>query len=146
MPYTIAELTSEINTDPVALGYAPHVAAGRLGAIADLLNTTRPGVGVVFRTNVTAAEIVESVPWAEVATFTTNNWLAFGILTDGGTLDASKVNVRDWFAGVFVGKTAALAALAALARRPAPTRAEELWGAGTTVPLLDVARALGRAV
>ena len=46
MPVDLIALSSELTSDPTALGYAPHVAGGADGTLAELLNRTRPTISV----------------------------------------------------------------------------------------------------
>jgi hypothetical protein len=144
MPFTTAQLLTEINTDPKALGYAPLKAANNYLGLVAKLNATYAGVGVVFRTDVQAQEVLASLVWSEISNLITNNWLTLNSLLIPGVIDASKVTIRNIFAGLFPAGTFPLtsAALTAIAQKAAPSRAEELWGYGTIVGEQDVAHAI----
>jgi hypothetical protein len=47
MAIDLAQLKTELNTDPRGYGYAPHITAGRMQALADLMNQIRPEIGIV---------------------------------------------------------------------------------------------------
>jgi hypothetical protein len=141
--FTTAQLTAEINTDPKALGYAAFVASGNDTGVAALLNATYAGVGTVWLTRVPTSALVGSIVWADVSGMTQAQVELLQLLLLTGTVDASNPNIRGMFTGLFAGKTT-LTNMTAAAQKVAPSRAEELWGAGTTVTVLDVAHALGR--
>lgn len=142
MTMTTAALAAEITTDPKALGYAAFVLSGDDTALADRLNTTYAGVGVVRRM-VTNTEIVQCFVAAELKTRTQTQLLSMQLVLAPKMVDTSIGNIVDIFADVWAG-TATLSALDVLSRVPAPTRAEELWGAGTVITATNVAHALGR--
>jgi hypothetical protein len=143
---TVAALHDELTADPKALGYAPLVAAARVNgdwqSVADRVNTTYAGIATVFRPNVSAQELLTCIVWAEVAAFTATQWAALQCMLAPLRVDATQLTVRNFFAGLFAGKAGTLAALTAIAKVVAPTRAEELWGAGVVVSAGDCATAL----
>lgn len=145
MPVSMAALAAEINNDPKALGYAALKASGSDADLAAKINATYVGVGSVWRTNVTAAELLSCIVWAEVSAFTAVKWAAVQVFLTPLVLDASQQRIRDFFAGAFSGCAATLANMSAMAKVTAPSRAEELWGAGNAVSATDIARALGRS-
>ena len=59
MPITPTALASELNTDPVGLGYAALVAAGNDAGCAAKLNTPTATLG--FRNDIKSSEIVNAV-------------------------------------------------------------------------------------
>jgi hypothetical protein len=145
MQPTVQQLRNEINLDPVGLGYAPLKEAGDYLGIVAKLNATRAGVGVVWRTNMTGAEVLGCLVWSEIAALTTNNWLALQTLLIPSTpIDASNARIRAFFAGLFPNATfpLTLTNLTAMGQKPNPTRAEELWGFGTVIAEQDVANAV----
>jgi hypothetical protein len=144
MPFTNAQLTTELNTDPKALGYAALRSASNYIGLAAKVNSTYAGVGVVFRNDVTANEVLVALVWSEISALTTNNWLALHALLIPEVIDATKATIRAIFAGLFPAATFPLtsASLTALAKKAGPSRADELWGYGTVVGEQDVANAL----
>lgn len=144
MPFTSAELKNEIDNDPKQLGLVVARDRGDDAAIARILNTTYATVGTVWKTNLTARDLLACVVWADVSSFTAAQWAAFQTMLIPGDIDASQQRIRDQFAGIFAGKAATIANMTAAAKVPNPTRAEELWGAGSTISDRDVAAAYGR--
>lgn len=145
MPFTIQQLATEINTDPVGLGYAAHITAGRMGELARILNSTRTGVGQVWRDDLRGAEVLGALVWSEIASLSTNSWLALqSLLIPSTPIDASNVRIRNIFGGLFPAGSfpQTNANLSAIGQKASPSRAEELWGYGTTVTPEDVIRAL----
>lgn len=142
--FTLAQIKAEMDTDPTGRGYAAPVAARNYLAIRDLINATYAGVGTVWRTNLTGAEVLGALVWAEVSALPTNSWLALQTLLIPATIDASNVRIRQFFAGLFPSATfsQSLANLTTVARHAAPSRAEELWGFGAQVSEQHIADAL----
>lgn len=147
MTYTLTQLAAEINTDPKALGLAALKAQANAAgdeAIAAKLNATYAGVGVVYRTDVTPSELLACIVWSEVSAFTATQWSACTAMLSAGNVDASKVTIRNFFAGLFTAATTTKASMDTVARIVNPTRAEELWGHSMGVSAYDVQKAMGR--
>ena len=136
--FTAQELHDEITTDPKGLGYGALLAAGDDEGVATLLNSTYAGVGIVYRPNLPAHEILGSLVAAEVAGWTQVKWVAFTALISTGTVDATNPNIRALFQQLVGAGTASLANMNNAAKVTSPTRAEELWGAGTIITSSDV--------
>lgn len=173
MAYTIAQLAAEITNDPAARGYklvpAPPPPASNWKSdqeIADLLNEPKADVtpwpdavvAAIKRTDVTAQEVLEAIDirdftypgtaqlpaasqplataWLESAT--RQEFLRF--VTDAGVDTTVLKNLKLMLVTTGQGSTARINALAT---RPG-SRAESLWGRGTIIPQIDVARAAGR--
>lgn len=134
------ELANEINADPVAMGYAAHVAAGAHESIAHLLNAPRPGV-TVWRGVIPAHEIISATVPAEWAALTADEKQRYQTLTGAGDVDTGAAHVRTAFAAMFGPTTQTRTNLTALAQRQG-SRAEELWGAGVVVTHAHVTAAL----
>lgn len=140
--FTATQLAAEINTDPKSLGYAALKGAGGDQGIADKLNATYVGVATVYRADVKAGEILASLVASEVSAWTAVQWTALTALLIPGTVDASNARIRALFAALLPANS--LANATAVATVTTPSRAQELWGANTTISATDVARALGR--
>lgn len=141
MPFTSAQLATEINTDPKALGYAAFVTAhDRLG-LAAKLNATYAGVAVVWRTDLKSWEVLAALVESEVTSLTQLQWTRVQTLLIPSMIDASNANIRAQFGGIFAGKTVTLANLNAVGAKASPSRAEELWGYRTIISDTDVANA-----
>lgn len=139
--FTLAQLATEINTTRPTV-YATAKAAGDDTGIAQVLNTTYAGVGTVWKSRVPAADILGALVAAEVTAWTAVQWTALTALLIPGTVDATNARIRALFNALL--PTTSLANATAVSQVTNPTRAEELWGAGTTVSIADVSRALGR--
>lgn len=138
-----AALTAEIQNDPTTLGYAPFVAAGNDQAIADLLNTLRVGISV-NRDTVTGNEFLAAVVLSDYTALVDADSKAWvKSLASMATIDVKNANIRAIVAGMFPGGSATRANLVALQTRQG-SRAEQLFGAGNSVSIFDIARALGR--
>ena len=151
-PQQLTALKTELQTDPAALGYAPLITAGSMGALADLLNALAVPEFWVWRTLVTKDE------YTQVASIddTTFNWTGTGFITrsqgerdawrelfngggagagrGGNAVNPSLPNVRQAFSDIFSGGTAPAPAnrthLAVVSRRKA-SRAERIFATGT---------------
>lgn len=139
MPIDYNALKTEINTDPLTLGYSGKTDQ----AVADLLNLApgSPGAGrQIVRTAVPIAEIYKQIDdgaWPSTAILQHK----LQCLLMQPTVDASNTQTRSIIGAIFPasgGTQATRDRLLALENRPA-SRAEFLFG--TTVFAWDVARA-----
>ena len=123
MALTNAQLTalkSEIQTDPVALGYTGKSHED----IADLIN--RPVRAGLFRESISAGMIVASVVKSEFLLLTANDRLYFvDVLLKGGDNIPVTSTLRTEFAALFGAGSQTRANLTALIRRQG-SRVEEL--------------------
>lgn len=153
MPFTLAALTTEINTDPTALGYAALKASGNDQGIADLLNIVRATISVK-RPDCSPAEILEaidlrdfpasptgvaSVPLAQSWLESVTQFARIRLTNDDGT----KTTTRKNFDRLVNDTQGSQTRLDAVAVRTG-SRAEQLFGAGVFVTPTNVANALGR--
>lgn len=131
-------LKAEITNDPLTLGYAAHVTAGRDIQVANLLNMLGR---TVDRVTVSAQEIVQAIVPSEYTSLVAveRDRLAFMLLA--GQLSVKNTNVRAAFLLIFGAGTASRAALGALQTRNG-SRAEELFGEGTVITSDQVAQAI----
>jgi hypothetical protein len=135
-------LNTELLTDPAGLGYAAEIAAGSDGNLATLLNAPKADVSV-FRGVIDGREVVSATTPAEFLSLTSaQQTLYLAITGASGGVDTSNALVRSAFAAMFAAGATRTALLAIASREG--SRAEELFGTGTTISHLDVARALGR--
>jgi hypothetical protein len=142
-PFTIALLKAEIANDPTGLGLHALSLAGQDQAVANLLNaTTGAGTGSVWNNAVSGAALIACIAAADFTAMTALTvakiQLLFGV---GGTFDATQANNQANLAGLFSGASApTIAAATALLQRTG-SRAEVLWGTGTTVSALQCSQA-----
>lgn len=139
MAINFATLTTEINTDPMALGYAGKNDA----AIAGLLNAVGLSGEIVDRSTVTSAQIQEQVVGSEFAALSAvaqRLWLA---ILSIDVVPVKNANLRAQVLSVWAAGTTTRSNLAALQTKSA-TRAEVLFGENVIVTHQDVAKALGR--
>lgn len=136
----LTALKIELQTDPAGLGYGPHLLTGSYSPVVGLLTAARAGV-TVFRGVIPAYEVINATEPAEWTALSAAEKQRYQTLTGAGEVDVSNANVRAAFSAMFGVGTATRAALIALATRPG-SRAEQLWGVGTSVSAEDVARAL----
>lgn len=155
--HSLAELATELTTDPAALGYAAHLNISD-NAIADMLNsTTGTGAAVIMLARQSKAAIITGLIPAL-------DQLAAGIGYAGAQIDApmrqkwlqrfdalrsgnDSIDLTPQFMGM-LGQLVSDGIISqpyidAFTRRTG-SRAEVLWGAGTTITPDDVQHALGR--
>lgn len=151
---TPAELKTELTTDPAALGYAPSVTAGNHNALAAMLNAI--GTTVITLTSQTkGAVLLGIVPAldqlavgtdlssAAIPAAVSAKWQSrFQALSAG----SDSLQLSPQFIGMLgqlvTDKLMTQAQVDAFTKRTG-SRAEFLWGNGTTVSSNDVRIALG---
>lgn len=121
-------LKADILADPVAA----QLLTDDLNALAALYNQPATPEFIVWRTNVSTAEIRAVLVWSEYDGLSVSKQNAFSFLCSNHLVDASLPNVRSGISSIFgaPGQAGNLAALIAVAKRPA-TRAERLFATGT---------------
>lgn len=150
--YTLAQLATELNTDPTAVGYASPIASGDDTAVATLLNTVNQAIQVK-RIDITPSEILEQIDFADFATglnVAHISWFesatqqrVLRLVAEDGTDTRILRNIKNLLLanGAAGANPQSRARLNAISLR-AGSRAEQLWGAGTIVTNVDVAHAL----
>ena len=136
--FTLAALKSELVNDPASVGYATPRTQGDTQRLADLINAV--GAGTTFRNDIAPKEVINAIAAADFAGLTAVKCAQLQLLLLAAPIDATLTNVRQRFADIFVAGTT-LTALQAMAQRNC-SRAETLWGTGTTITPEQVARAL----
>lgn len=140
--YTIAQLKTELTTDPKGLGYSASYNSGDAQTTANIINHHYSGVGTVWKKSVPASDILGSLVWSEVSAWSQTQWEAINAMLAPLKVDASNTNVRTFFAGILSTATASLANISVAAQVVSASRAQELWGDGTSVPWQDVSSAI----
>jgi hypothetical protein len=130
----IAQLTSELTTDPTALGYAGMSNAEVVAAI----NRVRGTIAIEPRTLV-AQRVVEALELAEYDALTAGKRDKLGLLLEHDEVEITAAT-KAIFTDVFGAGTATRADVAALLSRDG-SRAEQLFGVDTVVGLDDVRKA-----
>jgi len=135
------DLLNEVQTDPQGLNYAPFIPTGSDQSIADILNLRNRAA--IYRSNITPKEILGCIIWSEYIALTQAQRDLLALMFATNTIiDASLSSVREAFSEVFSAPgSVSLTNLATMAQRPG-SRAEELFGVGTTISPTDVAIAL----
>lgn len=133
----LQELRSELDEDPEGLGYAGTSDAEAAATLNDRSLTGETALREAIPMGEVYAQVEWTTEWAGLdATFREG----FRQLTSTPTLDASSSRIHDALEAIFGSDSQTWANLAAIAERSV-SRAEVLWGAGTRVHHLDVARA-----
>lgn len=139
-------LKTELQTDPNAYGYAAHIAAGQLADIATKLNLVRPQI-TIPRPDVPPMEVLEVIKVTDFVASPNLLWGSwFESITQAPTLTVLKPNGTDTrlmtnLMSLLTNGSASETRVRALATRTA-SRAEQLFGAGTSVRWEDVHTAL----
>jgi hypothetical protein len=147
MGFTLEQLQSELLTDPTSLGYAALRTAHNYVGLAAVLNLARAGISFP-RPDVTPLEILEAI---KVTDFVSNpnvlyaSW--FESLTQFSSVrilktDGADTRVMTNLMTILANGSASETRLRALASRLG-SRAEQLWGMGSTVSVMDISGALG---
>jgi hypothetical protein len=134
MAIDIAELKTEIQTDPLALGLTFDEPQGT----ADKLNLVRPTIAIE-RTGLQGLELQKSVIGAEFVALSSEKrdaWLTLMIIATSDGLDAADSAIMAQIQQIWTGTTT-LTNLAALQSRDG-SRAEQLWGEGGNVTAKNV--------
>lgn len=132
MPLTPAQRTTLL-ADIQANGDANAIyQTGDLDALAALYNQPSSPAFIVWRTNVTLAEVKSVLVWSEYDALSVSKQNAFDLLVRDGQINASLANVRGGITSIYSGPSQAgnLAALVAVAKRTA-TRVERVFATGT---------------
>lgn len=156
MDYTA--LHTEISTDPLALGYAPYVAAGNDGAIAVLLNApTGVGAATISITTLSRGAVLRGVIPATdqlasgltlagvaIPTAVSNKWASrFAALRGADPSMAMDAILMGMLGQLVTDGLMTQPYIDAFTKRIG-SRAEVLWGMGTIIQWRDVAAAYGR--
>jgi hypothetical protein len=141
-------LASEINNDPLSLGYATHVASGNDIAIAELLNNILSN-NPVNTGRINAEVFKRCIPLAAFTSLTQaqREWVNLISATDYIDLNDSQIkNGLTGTNGLFPNTSTGSALTARNEINNASTRngsrAETLFGVNTFITDMDVARAL----
>lgn len=148
----LAQLKTEINTDPQTYGYAAWVAASEPENVAAALNKVRDGTDgeaaiLVRRLDVSAIELLEAVDTRDfIASPNSLQAAWFESVTQNATVrlanpDGTQNRVKNNLDRVLNDTQGSQTRLNALARRNG-SRAEQLFGTGATVSVSDVQAAL----
>lgn len=155
---TPAELNAEIQTDPMALGYAPFVNVSDNG-IAALLNalTGQGAATIALKTQSKGAVLRGIIPAldqlasgltlanAPISSQVTQKWTnRFAALRSGDDSIVLDVNILGLLGQLVTDGLTTQPYIDAFTKRTG-SRAEVLWGAGTNIQPHDVAVAFGRA-
>ena len=141
------QLKTELNTDPMAYGYAPLIAIGNDQGLADMLNLQRASI-VMPRPDVTPLEILEAINLSDLVTSPASTlysaWL-IGMTTYPTVrllkTDGSDTRAMGNFMKILTNGSQSEVRLRALSVRYG-SRCEQLFGVGVVVTNYDIAVAL----
>lgn len=153
MGFTPAQLKTELTTDPDGLGYAQWLTIGDAGGyqnITTLINAlTGAGAANIEMTTMTAAQISAiMLPLFGAATSLTALQYAYYtlmfsiVVSQQGPIAVSSLSA---FGAQMVTNGILTPTQATNLGQRVGSRAEVLWGAGTTIGISDIQLALGRA-
>lgn len=141
----LSELNTELQTDPLTLGYAPLIAAGDHSGLAAILNDVAgAGAASIDREFVDAATFQSQVDPTEYLALTVaqqNLWNAILTASTSTQVPLKNSTLRSQVLAVWAAGTTRTN-LAALQTRTG-SRAEVLWGDGAVVTHTMIAEALG---
>lgn len=139
---TLAEIKTEIVTDPAGIGYAT-VLNGELTPwheLTALLNAPRTA-SPLPRGVVPAYMVAAAVDRAEFDALAAAGRTYLSLLLQPGQVDLSAAPIRAGLGALFPAGSTTRTRLIALADRDA-SRAEVLWGAGTVIDFMQVVLAM----
>lgn len=144
--FTPAQVKAECQNDPSGLGLAAQFAVGSDGVCADILNVVRVGI-TVKRVDVRPAEVLEAINTLDFAASPSAiacSWFesltqmpVVRLSNDDGSDTTVLGNLKRLVTSDVNGSRTRLAALTT---RPG-SRAEQLWGPGTSLTALDITNA-----
>lgn len=141
MAMTLAALRAEIDTDPETLGYATLLAQSNgPEAVAAKLNELGASGETLFKSYVPVEDMLAEIVYTDYTALTAAAKTALDQFFRGSKVKTGSTNMRTTLAALFP-VSATRTALIALASRSA-SRAEALWGEGTTVSAQSVAMAM----
>ena len=136
----LAQLKTELETDPNGYGYAPHVASGSDNQLAALLNLARPAIRI-NRGFVSTQELVEAIVQSEMpSNANQRDWLIMVTQGDRVRVDTGST-ARAGLVAIFGAATVTRANLLAISERDG-SRAEQLFGRDVRVTDVEVGLAL----
>ncbi len=138
--FTLAALKAEITTDPSVRGYAAHIAAGRMGEVAKLLNEVQASIAI-GRGEIQTYEIFEATEPSDWAALSPAEKQRYQTMLGMGFINLDGPNVVASFRAMFAAGTATRANLIALRTRNG-SRAEELFEPDVSVSHRQVAEAV----
>lgn len=124
--------------------YAADVTAGNDQKLADRLNGPITGGAVVRRGIRSSREVMSAIVGTEFVALVVGGQNYLIALVSPGEVDLSNDVVRAALAAAFPVGSASRANLTALADKPNPSRAEQLFGVDTVMTAANVSQALGR--
>lgn len=142
--FSMAALTSELQTDPKGLGY--DAGQGNAYDIAILINTAPEPIAAgqqeqIYRLKMLSADIMAGIVLSEFAALTQANRDYCAMLFSAQFVNTGDASLRTQLASIFGAGTTSRANLIAAAQKNA-SRAEALWGDGFRVTDRQVYEAL----
>lgn len=142
MAINYAALLTEIITDPNAYGYANKILSGAYGELASLLNEVRAEI-VIRKGLVQGYNIINAISVADFEALSQIQLTRLMVVCSAsGGVDTASDGTRAIMGGLF-GVGASRTSLIALGNRSG-SRAEQLFGSGTNITHIDLAKAQGR--
>lgn len=144
MPINYTALATEINTDPKALGYKVSGVPKSDYDISVILNMPGASAETIFKAYTDTTEIVAGIVRGEYDALTAaNKAFLTDVILKAPRLKTGDTNIRNGVGNIFgVGTTSRTNLIAAASK--SATRGEVLFGEGTSIGDVDVAKALGR--
>lgn len=140
---TSAQILTEINTDPKALGYATlRTQSNGPEALAAKMNEVAASAETLTITWLATEEALAVLVGTEVTALAQANRDLLTVVTSQSRIKTGSATMRATLGGIFASGTTSRTNLVALATRSA-SRAEALWGEGTVVTAQAVSIALG---
>lgn len=133
-------LKTECETDPNTLGLTTPFNAGADNEVAEKLNAVDAANGTFYNGVIPSYEIIDATVPSEWAALSADEKQRYQTLVSAGQVNSDNANIRDAFLAMFDAGTTTRDNLIALAQRDG-SRAEALFGQGTTISAADIAKA-----
>ena len=140
MAVDLAALKTELNTDPLTLGYAPHVATNDVKALADIVNLPRATIQI-DPTTLPNGTVQAAIVGSEYIALNAAAQRAWTTIMTIENIPVKDPGIRSQILDIWAGGTTTRSNLGALQSRDA-SRAEELFGENAAVSFLQCADAL----
>jgi hypothetical protein len=147
-PFTLTKLATELTTDPINMGYGVSGPNPQSSVLAALINQTPEPAGVtggieqIFKAKIPTRELLNGWVKADFTAMAAVDRELVQIVFSQEEVDTGNATFRTLMNALFPTSTTRTNMIAASSRNA--SRAEALWGDGTTVTAEQVAQALGR--
>jgi hypothetical protein len=140
MPINYSQLKSELQNDPNSYGYAPFMTSGNDTQLANMLNEVRGSISVFIPVSLT--QIVNCISvLAEWNALTALQLQRLQFIAVNGYIDTASLAMRTVVTDIFSAASQTTKNNLAAAAQRTGSRAEQLFGTGTSITHEDIVKA-----